>query len=148
MQVGHGSARVSVGGQGGCTACDAGRGCGAGLFGRLLRRKPFELELPNKVGATAGQAVTLGMPESLFMRLVLRLYGWPLLAALTGGWLGYLGGQYLQYGRLATDALTLLGMAGAAALVILPLRHHNIRLSAGDVRILSGAANSECNPAG
>ncbi|MEJ2385650.1 MAG: hypothetical protein P8Y54_14930 [Xanthomonadales bacterium] len=37
--------RVRLGGTSGCTTCDAGRGCGAGVFGRLLQRRPVELEL-------------------------------------------------------------------------------------------------------
>ena len=41
--------QVRVGGQSGCAACDAGKGCGAGLFGKLLRRNPVELELVNEI---------------------------------------------------------------------------------------------------
>ena len=76
--------RVRLGGTTGCTACDAGRGCGAGVFGRLLRRRPVELEFDNHVGAEPGQAVMVGLPESLFLALTLRLYLLPLLAGVLG----------------------------------------------------------------
>ena len=48
---------VRIGGQTGCAACDAGQGCGAGLFGKLLRRNPVELQLTNDIGASAGQSI-------------------------------------------------------------------------------------------
>jgi len=65
-----------MGSQSGCTACDDGRGCGAGLFAKLLRRKPVVLELArNDIDVEAGQMLTLAVPEQLFMRLVLASYG-------------------------------------------------------------------------
>jgi sigma-E factor negative regulatory protein RseC len=70
---------VRIGGQTGCSACDEGKGCGAGLFGRLLKRKPLELELPNHFDSLndiqGGQAVSVGLSESLFLKMVFRLYG-------------------------------------------------------------------------
>ena len=36
---------VRLGGQSGCRICDAGYGCVAGVFARLLERKPVTLEL-------------------------------------------------------------------------------------------------------
>ena len=86
-----GFARVRVGARAGCTACDKGRGCGAGLFGRLLGNGTVDLELPNPDGARPGQRVRLGIPERLFLRLTWGLYGWPLLAGLAGAVIGHYG---------------------------------------------------------
>ena len=109
---------VRIGGQSGCTACDAGKGCGAGLFGRLLRRKPVEIELPNEVGAVAGQPVQLGLPESLFMKMVLRLYGWPLLAGLLGAACGHWLAANARWGAGLTDLLALTGAVLGAGMVL------------------------------
>ncbi|MEJ2400843.1 MAG: SoxR reducing system RseC family protein [Xanthomonadales bacterium] len=81
--------RVRLGGTSGCTTCDAGRGCGAGVFGRLLQRRPVELEFDNDLGAKPGQAVMVGLPESLFLALTLRFYLLPLLAGLAGAVAGH-----------------------------------------------------------
>jgi sigma-E factor negative regulatory protein RseC len=62
-----GRAVVRLGGRVGCPACDAGQGCGAGVFGRLLRRRAVTLECPNAVAAQQGQAVVIGLPEALFV---------------------------------------------------------------------------------
>jgi len=39
---------VRMGSQSGCTACDNGNGCGAGVFAKLLQRKPAIIELPRQ----------------------------------------------------------------------------------------------------
>jgi len=112
---------VRMGSQTGCAACDNGRGCGAGLFAKLLQRKPVVLELArNDVDVKAGQMLTLALPEQLFMKLVLSAYGWPLLAALAGAYAGYGAGTWLQLDPQMTDLLTL-AVGGLAAWIILRL---------------------------
>lgn len=75
---------VKVGGLSGCPACDAGEGCGAGIFGRLLRNRNVDVTVHNRIGATMGQNVNLGIEENQFLALVFRLYVWPLIAGLAG----------------------------------------------------------------
>jgi sigma-E factor negative regulatory protein RseC len=113
-----GRVSVRLGGQSGCAACDAGKGCGAGLFGRLLRRRPVELEFDNHVDARCGQAVVVGVPEQWFLRLVARFYLLPLLAGLGGAAVGHHVAVVLQMGSGGRDSLTLAGavVAGAVAL--------------------------------
>ena len=84
VAVSGGTASVRLGGKSACTACNAGKGCGAGIFGRLLKRKPVVLELKNGPGARVGQSVMVGLPETLFLRLVFKFYLFPLLAGLAG----------------------------------------------------------------
>lgn len=116
--------RVRLGGTSGCTACDAGRGCGAGIFGRLLRRRPVELELDNTPGAAQGQAVMVGLAESLFLALTFRLYLLPLLAGLAGA----VGGHWLGL-RAGLDggALDLAAAVGGIAPVAWALRRNRGR---------------------
>ena len=148
MRTDGGVAWVRVGGQGGCAACDAGRGCGAGVFGRLLRRKPVELAVSNGIEARAGQRVTLGMPESLFIRLVVRLYGWPLGAGLAGAIAGHQAGAWVQAGPAAADLLTLGGMVAGAGAVLRFVRGRGPDLSENGVSLLSEAAGETCHAPG
>ena len=117
----NGQLRVRLGGQSGCTACDAGKGCGAGVFGRLLNRKPLILEFENTIGAVRDQAVMVGLPEKLFLRLLSRFYLLPLLTGLAGAIAGhYLSGK-ADAGPAVADAATLAGALVAGGFV---LRHY------------------------
>ena len=100
---------VRIGSQTGCTACDNGKGCGAGLFAKLLQRKPVVLELArNDMDIEKGQMLTLSIPENIYIKLVFASYGWPLLAALAGAIAGHSLGLWLQLGSVLNDAGTLL----------------------------------------
>jgi len=107
---------VLLGGQSGCPACDAGQGCGAGIFARLLRRQAQEIELHNAIAARPGDTVRVGIPESAYLSLVLHAYGLPLLVGLAGAWISHQIGNsgMLQTGWL--DALTLAGGLASAGL--------------------------------
>jgi sigma-E factor negative regulatory protein RseC len=118
-------ASVRLGGSAGCTACDAGQGCGAGIFGRLLRRKPAILELENPIDARVGQAVVVGLPESVFLRLVFRFYLLPLLAGLAGIVFGHYLSVQNKAGPVLTDGSALLGGIVAAAVALVWNRKWN-----------------------
>lgn len=86
----HGNeAEVQIGMSAGCSLCDQGKGCGAGIFGRLTRRKPAIVRVRNVIGARPGQWVTLGIPEKTFLTFVMRLYLLPLASALAGAAIGH-----------------------------------------------------------
>jgi sigma-E factor negative regulatory protein RseC len=129
--------RVRLGGTAGCTACDAGRGCGAGLFGRLLKRRPVDLEFDNTIDARPGQAVMVGLPEALFLRLTARLYLAPLLAGLAGAAAGH--ALAIRAG-LAGGALDLAALAGGLLLAGAVLVYTRRRLAefspGGAVKVL------------
>jgi len=112
--------RVSVrlGASSGCSACDAGKGCGAGVFGRLLQRKPVVMTFENTIAAEAGQSVVVGLPESLFLSLVLRFYLHPLLAGLCGAALGHLAASRLSVSPGWADVSTLAVALVAAGWVV------------------------------
>jgi len=110
---------VRMGSQSGCSACDNGHGCGAGVFARLLQRKPAIIELARRdIDVRPGQMVTLAFSEQVYLKVVLAYYGWPLVAGLIGAFAGYSLGARLQFGALALDAFTLLGgmLAGGMAM--------------------------------
>ena len=111
-------ASVRLGGNSGCPACDAGKGCGAGIFGRMLQRKPAVLDLDNTLDVSAGQAVVVGLPESLFLRFVFHLYLTPLLAGLAGAALGHSLSIRAGAGPGVTDGWSLFGAITAALLAL------------------------------
>jgi positive regulator of sigma E activity len=112
-------ASVLVGASSGCPACDAGKGCGAGIFGRLVARKPITLELDNSIQASMGQAVVVGIPESVFLLLLFWLYLLPLLAAMVGAALGHYLGFKMGSNPVMQDAWTLLTALIFAVLTLL-----------------------------
>ncbi len=109
ITVRNGLAEVRLGGTTGCASCDAGRGCGAGVFGRLLKRKPVVLSLENTLDARQDQPVMVGIPESVFLRLVTRLYLYPLLAGIAGAAAGYYFAVLGNFSSGSADMVTLLG---------------------------------------
>ena len=109
MAVSGRFATVRLGGNSGCPACDAGKGCGAGVFGRWFKRRPVTLDVVNEIDVRVGQTVMIGLPESLFLVLVFRLYLFPLVAGLAGLILGhYLSGVFDEVANFA-DGFALVG---------------------------------------
>jgi positive regulator of sigma E activity len=101
--------KVRLGAQAGCTACDSGMGCGAGLFAKLIQRKPVVLELArNDIEVKEGQMLTLAFPEQLYLKLVIASYGWPLLASLAGAFAGHSAAAWVQLSPVLNDVATLL----------------------------------------
>lgn len=135
---------VRMGSRTGCKSCENGKGCGAGLFARLLKRETVVLELArNGVEVEAGQMLTLAFPESVFTKLVFASYGWPLLAALAGAFAGYGAGIWAQSGPLLTDVLTLAG-GGLAAWFFLRF----IRRERTIQTLLESLSVAVCSPSG
>lgn len=117
---------VRMGSQSGCAACDNGKGCSAGLFAKLIQRKPVILELArNDIKVEAGQMLTLALPESLYLKWVVAAYGWPLLAALAGALAGYGVGASFQFRPGFIDAVTLSGGLLAAWFMMRYIRSRN-----------------------
>lgn len=125
-----GRAVVRLGGTSGCSACDAGKGCGAGIFGRLLKRRPSELEIENTLGAEAGQAIVVGLHERLFLRLVLKYYLWPLFAALFGAISGHTLASASGWSAGAIDLAALLLAIAALVGTMYWNRRNGIEFSA------------------
>lgn len=110
---------VRMGTRSGCKACANGKGCGAGLFAKLIRHKPVILELArNQMKVETGQMLTLAFPEQVYVKLVFVAYGWPLLAALAGALAAYSLGTWLHFTPVLTDAVTLAGGVVAAWLIM------------------------------
>jgi sigma-E factor negative regulatory protein RseC len=137
---------VRIGGQSGCPACDAGEGCGAGLFGRLLNRSEARIRVKNEARARPGEAVVLGIDEGAYLSLVLRLYGLPLVAGLAGAMLAvYLLGPRFGDALLARDLLTALGgILSAAVALAVSHRHLPQRFTRLSPRMLNTDSTLDC----
>ncbi|NNE05386.1 MAG: SoxR reducing system RseC family protein [Xanthomonadales bacterium] len=109
--------QVEIGARSGCPACDAGQGCGAGLFGKLLNQKPVTIRLESSLNRAPGQTVMIGLPESLFLKLVMTLYGIPLVAGLAGAAVAVAISAKIGLDGARADLLVLAG----ALLVAVPL---------------------------
>lgn len=97
-----------------CGAC-GGKGCGSSVFGRFWHPDEPEYRVDNPIGALAGEAVVVGLPEGALLRAALASYVFPLSLLLAGAGLGKLLG-----GELGAVAGGLLGLSFAA----LALRRH------------------------
>jgi len=62
-----------------CPRCAAGRGCGAGIFGRGGSGL-VEVSLPPEVSLTLGQSVSLSLEPGRLLHAAWLVYGIPLLA--------------------------------------------------------------------
>lgn len=110
---------VQIGARSGCKACDAGKGCGAGVFGRLLRNRPVTVPVPLDDRAAPGDPVEVGIADQAYLYLVFRLYVAPLLAGLLGAAVGFAVGRGLEIQGGWSDLLSLLTGLFSAGLVVL-----------------------------
>jgi len=94
-----------------CGAC-GGRGCGSSVFARVLHPDEPEYRVDNPIGAQAGEAVVVGLPDGALLGAAISGYLVPLLLLLAGAALGQ---QFA--GELGAVAGGLVGL-GLAALYL------------------------------
>lgn len=93
-----------------CARCAAGKGCGAGLFGRRETLRRIEVAMPGRGRILAGDTVKLVMQSGDLLVASIIVYGWPLAGGVMGALLAWqLGGND---GAAALSALAGIG-AGA-----------------------------------
>lgn len=99
LRVTGDTAWVRCDSQAGCQRCAEGRGCGGGLFARLLRGRLQEIPLLIHEPLQAGDRVMVGLRPAAVQNAALLLYGLPLLlllaAMLAGDWLAGEAGALL-----------------------------------------------------
>lgn len=132
---------VELGASTGCSACDAGRGCGAGIFARLLSPRPTRIRLLNAIDAPLGMAVNVGIPEAVYLKLLLRLYLLPLIAGLVGATIGLNVGRQVVAGDLLQDGMTLALALLCSGLVLAFNRNREVALADRlNIQLLSASA--------
>jgi sigma-E factor negative regulatory protein RseC len=70
-----------------CGAC-GGKGCGSSVFARVLHPDEPEYRVDNPIGAQAGEAVVVGLPDGALLGAAVSGYLVPLLLLLAGAALG------------------------------------------------------------
>ncbi|TDJ31921.1 MAG: hypothetical protein E2O56_06210 [Gammaproteobacteria bacterium] len=110
-----------------CEACAAGRGCGAGLFARLLSSRATRLEVPNDLDVATGDRVTIGVDERGLVRASLRLYGTFLMALVVGAAAGHALALSLGW---PTDPVSVMMAGIAVVMAAFVLRRRPARVDA------------------
>ncbi len=98
--------------QTGCARCDAGQGCGGGVFSKLFGQKQFRMKIPNSLNADLEQNVVIGIPDKAVTMGSFLVYLMPVLGLIVGGLLGrYLDIEVFKgaYGELLTVILAAMG---------------------------------------
>lgn len=62
-----------------CGQCAAQKGCGTNVFSKVLGNKLVEFKALNKIDATAGDQVVLGLHESVLLKSAVLMYVLPLV---------------------------------------------------------------------
>lgn len=94
-----------------CRACEAGRGCGAGVFAGLLSGSPSRIQIASSGNLNPGDRVILGLDERRLLSGALWLYGLPLGGLLSGAVAGALAGGAGNDATVLVGALTGLAFA-------------------------------------
>lgn len=129
---------IEVGPADGCNRCASGKGCGAGLFVRLINRKPTRLLIDSTEQLHPGQRVTIGIPENLFLRWVMCLYGLPLAAAFAVAIPVQLLSGYFTLSTGQTDLLVLVAsLSGFIAVLLIMKRRFASGLSESSLFLLA-----------
>lgn len=132
VRIQKNNAFVRVGATAGCPACEAGKGCGGGIFARLVPKKSVTLEVKIYIDSpkiSVGQQVILGLPEIYFLRWTGLMFGLPLVVGLVAASLA----QWLRNSRFpemtstSTDILVLLVALIAAGCSLLFIRKQSLQ---------------------
>lgn len=102
--------------QSGCRRCAEGRGCGGGIFARLLGDRLHRIRVLNRLGAQPGEEVLIGLTESALLGGALLVYGLPVLLLVAGAVLA------TPWGEPAAVAGALAGLGAGIGLLRLSAR--------------------------
>jgi sigma-E factor negative regulatory protein RseC len=71
-----------------CDACDAKTGCGTQVIGKVVGNRRNRVRVLNKIGASTGDEVVVGLQEGAMLRGSLAMYFAPLVGLFGGAALG------------------------------------------------------------
>jgi positive regulator of sigma E activity len=108
-------AEVEVSCLDGCQDCSARSLCGSD------KDKKGSLKALNPVGAHSGDIVSLDIPDSVYSRQLIRLFGGLLAGAVSGAFLGYILSPYIP---ISSDIAALFGLFSGGAAAGWMLFHH------------------------
>ena len=112
-------ATVSVDAAAICPRCAAGKGCGAGIFGASKSVRRIEVTLAPGIEVSEGDTVSLTLGSQNLLQASIIVYGWPLLGAVAGSLLAFLG----NFDDSGAAVSALAGLAIGVALARVRLGH-------------------------
>jgi sigma-E factor negative regulatory protein RseC len=77
--------------QNACSGCELSNGCGTGAIGRLLGHRSRPVRIKNEYQLEPGDSVLMGLPDGVFLKASLLIYGLPLLGLIAAGMLASWG---------------------------------------------------------
>jgi sigma-E factor negative regulatory protein RseC len=100
-----------------CGSCAVRKGCGTSAIAKVLGQRRVRLRVLNRIHASVGDNVVIGVAESGLVRGSLAVYAAPLLGLFAGALAGQLLGKQL-FG-MSSDLLAIAGAIGGfvAALI-------------------------------
>ena len=113
MRVTGNRALVQSESQAGCPRCAAGKGCGGGIFGKLLGNRLRQVEVGGAAGLASGDLVMIAISETLLLWGSLIIY----ITPLAGLFVGALGARLL-FGDASELAIVAGGVTGFLAVFI------------------------------
>ncbi len=87
----------------GCARCEAGEGCGGGIFAKLFSNKQFRMKIDNTLSLQQGDKVVIGIQDSAVTNASFISYILPLLGLIVGALLGSL------FDPIGSESWTLVG---------------------------------------
>ncbi len=109
----------------GCARCEAGQGCGGGIFAKLFGDKQFRMEISNSLLLKEGDNVVIGIPENSVTTASLWAYLLPLMGLLLGAVMG--NSMDAVNEEFWTLSLALFGVVFALLLGVLRVRTQRFR---------------------
>lgn len=94
-----------------CRQCLSGRGCGAGVFGRLFPSSPVEIELPWRESPGDHRYVRVGIDRRAMVSAAVRAWGLPLIAFVGVLWVCSTADAAVSEGMALLSALLAGGLA-------------------------------------
>ena len=92
-----------------CEACSINKGCGTSVLASVLGKRSLELSVRNDIGASVGDNVIVGIPDSVILRGSILIYLVPVLTLLLGAIFGTIVSPQLN---LADGFVAISGILG------------------------------------
>jgi sigma-E factor negative regulatory protein RseC len=73
----------------GCAKCEAGEGCGGGIFSKLFGNKQFRMKIENSLNVDLHENIVIGVEDSAVTNASLLSYLMPLVGLSLGATLGH-----------------------------------------------------------
>ncbi|MEN8204420.1 MAG: SoxR reducing system RseC family protein [Pseudomonadota bacterium] len=103
-----------------CGSCTVRKGCGTSAIAKVLGQRRVRLRVLNRINASVGDNVVVGIAESGLVRGSLAVYAVPLLGLFAGALAGQLLGHQLL--AMQSDLLSIVGASSGFVVALIWLK--------------------------